>query len=610
MRRLLTALMILLVVLVAGLSALVIMVDPNNFRSYIVREVEERSGYQLKLDGSLRWSVWPQLSILSGHMSLTAPGASKALVRSDNMRLDVALWPLLSHQLKVEQVMLKGAIIQLIPESEAKHPENAPVGPRGDESDVPVDTGDRWSWDISNLRVVDSLLVFEQDSKEQIVFRNINLDMTQDDKHQGTLELSGRINRDQRDLTLSLNAAIDASDYPQNLTATVSQFQWKLQGAGVPQNGVSGQGALQALWQKSAKKIAFSHLDLTANDSSFNGSVSLDYRDMPRWDLDLQFDKLNLEDLLVRDTSTNVTATQQGQQAQSVRQRPVVSVDEASEVGQVLRGFNADVRLKANSLRWRGLDFSNVNAALKNDAGLLDVTTLDGNLEQGRLSLPGRFDARTATPKTAFQPVIENIEIGSILHAFDYPIPLTGSFSMQGEFSGNHIDADAFRKEWQGKASVSMKNSRMEGLNFQQLIQQTLARDGQDMSSQQNYDNATTLASFTARARLDRGQLQLDEMAGESTVLALNGSGSLDLVKELCDTSFNVRVLKGWQGNSEVVTRLQNIAVPLRVYGSWQQLRYSVDADRALRKQLQDEARRRLNEWAERHKEKDAKKDR
>lgn len=72
MRRFLTTLMILTVVLVAGLSALVLLVNPNDFRDYMVKQVAARSGYQLQLDGPLRWHVWPQLSILSGRMSLTA----------------------------------------------------------------------------------------------------------------------------------------------------------------------------------------------------------------------------------------------------------------------------------------------------------------------------------------------------------------------------------------------------------------------------------------------------------------------------------------------------------------------------------------------------------
>ncbi|MGQ7115567.1 hypothetical protein ACUOFC_61845, partial [Escherichia sp. TWPC-MK] len=49
MRRFLTTLMILLVVLVAGLSALVLLVNPNDFRDYMVKQVAARSGYQLQL---------------------------------------------------------------------------------------------------------------------------------------------------------------------------------------------------------------------------------------------------------------------------------------------------------------------------------------------------------------------------------------------------------------------------------------------------------------------------------------------------------------------------------------------------------------------------------
>lgn len=77
MRRFLTTLMILLVVLVAGLSALVLLVNPNDFRDYMVKQVAARSGYQLQLDGPLRWHVWPQLSILSGEcLSLPRARAS------------------------------------------------------------------------------------------------------------------------------------------------------------------------------------------------------------------------------------------------------------------------------------------------------------------------------------------------------------------------------------------------------------------------------------------------------------------------------------------------------------------------------------------------------
>ena len=182
MRRILTTLMILLVVLVAGLSSLVLLVNPNDFRSYMVKQVEARSGYQLQLDGSLRWHVWPRLSILSGRMTLTAPGASAPLVRADNMRLDVALMPLLSHQLQVKQVMLKGAVIQLTPQTEAERAQNAPVAPKG--TSLPQEPGSSgWSFDIAALQVVDSVLVFQHEDDEQVTVRDIRLQMEQDANH-------------------------------------------------------------------------------------------------------------------------------------------------------------------------------------------------------------------------------------------------------------------------------------------------------------------------------------------------------------------------------------------------------------------------------------------
>ncbi|WP_187202857.1 AsmA family protein, partial [Sodalis-like endosymbiont of Proechinophthirus fluctus] len=130
MRRLLTTLFIFLVV--AGLMAMVALINPNDFRSYMITQVEQHSGYHLALEGDLRWHAWPQLSILAGRTKLTAPGALLPLVSAENMRLDVALWPLLSHELSVKQVMLKGAVITLTPDSStARRPENAPMAPAG-----------------------------------------------------------------------------------------------------------------------------------------------------------------------------------------------------------------------------------------------------------------------------------------------------------------------------------------------------------------------------------------------------------------------------------------------------------------------------------------------
>lgn len=602
MRRFLTTLMILLVVLVAGFSALVLLVNPNDFRAYMVKQVAVRSGYQLQLDGPLRWHVWPQLSILSGRVMLTAEGASDPLVRADNMRLDVALWPLLSHQLSVKQVMLKGAVIQLTPQTEAVRGKDAPVAPKDNMlPDLAEDKG--WSFDIARLRVADSVLVFQHENDEQVTVRDIRLEMEQDSQHRGTFDFSGRVNRDQRDLALSFNGTVDASDYPHNLSANIEQLSWQLQGADLPPQGINGQGHLQAQWLEEKKQLSFSQINLTANDSSFSGQAHVALLEKPEWAVDLKFGQLNLDNLLVQhDAAVTAKGEVQQGQSQSTLARPVIASQVDAVSYQGLKGFSADIALQADKVLWRKMAFENVSAKIDNRFGLLNIAQLQGKSDGGLISLPGTLDARKGEPRAVFHPRLEGVEIGTILKAFDYPIALTGKLSLAGDFSGSDIDAQAFRHSWQGLAHVEMNDTRMEGMNFQQMIQQAVERSGGDAKAQQNMENVTRLDRFVTDMTLDNGEVTLDNMVGESAMLALTGKGTLDLVKQNCDTLFNIRVLGGWDGESKLINFLKATPVPLRVYGQWQSLNYSLQVDQLLRKHLQDEAKRRLNDWADRNK--------
>lgn len=600
MRRILTTLMILLAVVVAGLTALVLLVNPNDFRAYMVKEVAERSGYQLELDGPLRWHVWPQLSILSGRMTLTAPGADEPVIRADNMRLDVALMPLISHQLQVKQVMLKGAVIQLTSKTEAVRSQNAPVVPHDNKlPQVPEDRG--WSYDVRQLQVVDSVLFFQHEDGEQVTVRDIRLQMEQDENHHATLDFSGRVNRDQRDLALSLSAQVQGGDYPHSLKADISQLSWQLRGAELPAEGISGQGSMQASWLEDAKKLSFNNLNLTANGSNIAGNASVVLGEQPDWELNLQASTLNLDSLLSHASPSTENGINQQGQSQTRQLRPVIADNDIQQDYNALRGFNARMTLTADQLQWRGMHFTQVKSDISNQQGLLTINQMQGSLDGGRLSLPGSLDARGDTPQASFQPKLENVEISSILKAFNYSLNLTGKLSLNGDFSGEKIDADDFRRSWQGQAQIQMTDTRTEGLNFQQLVQQAVERST-NVQAQENYDNATRLDSVSTALALDNGLVTLRRMQGQSELMALTGQGELNLLKEDCDMRFNVRVLGGWKGESKLIDRLKQTAIPLRIYGNWQTLSYSLQVDQILRKQLQDEAKKRLNEWAERNK--------
>ncbi|EPF7462103.1 outer membrane assembly protein AsmA [Serratia marcescens] len=595
MRRLLTTLAILLVVVVAGMSALVLLVNPNDFRGYMVKKVEQKSGYQLTLEGDLRWHIWPQLSILAGRMTLTAPGAKAPVVSAENMRLDVKLLPLLSHQLFVKQVMLKNAVIRLTPDSEEHSQVDAPIAPAGSGTDA-ADAA--WKFDIDNLRVVDSLLIWQRADNEQINVRDINLTLQQTEKRQAQLELSSRVNRDQRDLTFSMAADVDLQQFPRQIGAKVTQFNYQLAGADILNGGIQGEGNAQVVYQQTPAQIAVSQLNVSANNSQLTGDISATVGAVPGYVVNLNSANLDLDALSGWQSSTT-TAEQP-----AVTSAPVIAsqVDDRQQNLEALRDFTAQLNLQAAQVTYRGMNVTQLAVTADNQRGLLTLHKLAGQLAGGDFSLPGTLDARGNKPVISVQPVLNQVELGTVLKAFDMPQMLTGKFSMNGDLTGDRLSSQAFERRWRGTAQLAMQDAQLHGLNIQQLIQQAVARNDNSVRGQDSYQRYTEVKSVSAQATLNQGTVKLSGLTADSPLLALTGTGSIDMPGKQCDMALNVRVTGGWQGRGELIEQLQKTPIPLRVYGPWQQLNYQLQVDQVLRKTLQDRAKDALNKWAEKNK--------
>ncbi|MBH2729907.1 outer membrane assembly protein AsmA [Serratia marcescens] len=595
MRRLLTTLAILLVVVVAGMSALVLLVNPNDFRGYMVKKVEQKSGYQLTLEGDLRWHIWPQLSILAGRMTLTAPGAKAPVVSAENMRLDVKLLPLLSHQLFVKQVMLKNAVIRLTPDSEEHSQVDAPIAPAGSGTDA-ADAA--WKFDIDNLRVVDSLLIWQRADNEQINVRDINLTLQQTQKRQAQLELSSRVNRDQRDLTFSMAADVDLQQFPRQIGAKVTQFNYQLAGADILNGGIQGEGNAQVVYQQTPAQVAVSQLNVSANNSQLTGDISATLGAVPGYVVNLNSANLDLDALSGWQSSTT-TAEQP-----AVTSAPVIAsqVDDRQQNLEALRDFTAQLNLQAAQVTYRGMNVTQLAVTADNQRGLLTLHKLAGQLAGGDFSLPGTLDARGNKPVISVQPVLNQVELGTVLKAFDMPQMLTGKFSMKGDLTGDRLSSQAFERRWRGTAQLAMQDAQLHGLNIQQLIQQAVARNDNSVRGQDSYQRYTEVKSVSAQASLSQGTVKLSGLTADSPLLALTGAGSIDMPGKQCDMALNVRVTGGWQGRGELIEQLQKTPIPLRVYGPWQQLNYQLQVDQVLRKTLQDRAKDALNKWAEKNK--------
>lgn len=593
MKRLFTALVILLVVLAAGMSALVVLINPNDFRGYMTRQVAARSGYQLKLDGDLRWHVWPQLSILSGGMSLSAPGAQAPIVSAENMRLDVKLWPLLSHRLEVKQVMLKGAVVRLTPESQPKKT-NQPIAPPGAAE---PDIGSGWRFDIGRMEVADSLLILQQDNGEQINLRDINLRMTRGGPNEAQLTLSTRINRDQRDLSVSGSSVLDMREFPQRISAQIDRLDYQLQGAGLPASGVTGTGSMQVAYQRQPEKITVSQFALSANQSQLSGTAAYAPGVVPDYTLDLRSAQLDLDTLL--GLTKNEDDLAEAEKTSAVK--PVISSDIPPPLANSgLRNFTAQIALRADTLIYRGVKMNQLSVNGVNQRGKVTVAELSGLVGDGHFSLPGTLDIN-ASPAITVQPELENVELTDLMRVLTLPETLSGSLTLQGKFSGDSLTVPAMLSKWQGNAALQASKLRLHGLNIPRMIQQAVERNSNGVQGQSGDEHFTEMEQITGQARLNAGKLRIYNLDGRSQILAVGGEGVLDLPAQSCDINLSVQVIDGWQGDDRVVQLLKNTHIPFRLYGPFNNLNYQLPVDQMLRKRLQVELKQQINDWSKKN---------
>lgn len=602
MRRLLTTLVILLVVIIAGMTSLVFLINPNDFRQYMVERVEMKSGYQLAINGSLRWHVWPQLSIIAGQTTLTAPGAKAPVVSAENMRLDVKLWPLLSHQLAVKQVLLKNAVVRLTPDSEENQPD-APVAPSTPTPVAPVtptlEAG--WKFDIDKLSVVDSLLIWQRGNDDVINVRDINMQMEKDANRQATLQLSSRISRNQRDLAFTMKAELDMQHYPQAFAANISKFSYQLNGADIPVKGVQGNGAMQASYQRDTDTVTLGQLDLTANDNQVSGTASATLGGSTNYQLDLTANKLDLDALSGWQPKTDEQTTEN---APSVTSAPVIArdVDDQPNGLSSLQNFNARLTLKVADLTYRGMKIQNLALNADNQQGQVKLSTFSGIMGSGKFSLPGDMDVTGKQIQVHLMPDVDKIELGDLLAAYGLPKALTGSFSMKGDVNGKGLSAADFARRWQGEGQLSMDNAHLNGINIQQLIQQAVARSSDKVQGLERYDHYSQIDTLKAEGKLADGTLTLTNLQGQSPMVNAKGNGSIDMADQQVDMNLLIRVTGGWKGDSNLINTLKTTDIPLRVYGPWAQMGYQLQVDQVLRRTLEQSARSAIQNWIDKRK--------
>lgn len=120
--------------------------------------------------------------------------------------------------------------------------------------------------------------------------------------------------------------------------------------------------------------------------------------------------------------------------------------------------------------------------------------------------------------------------LSPLLKAFALPQTLTGHLSLQGEVRGHNFTAMDFVHGWQGSATMTVDNTKLEKLNISLLIHRAVTRTNGSVTAEERDERYSQVRQLTANATLkQQGNLRLTNLAGDSKLQALIGNGILNL---------------------------------------------------------------------------------
>ena len=595
-KKILITLLILILLTAIGIVSLIVFVDPNNYRGFISDTVKDKTGYELTIDGNLRWHIWPQVSILTDSVKLSDIDAKKPILTADNMRLDVELFPLFSKKLEVKNVFIKSAIINITDESKGQvYKHKAEQQPTADDIQTTQTKqqkeSSKWAFTLNKLEVSDSTVVL-QNKDDFINFRNINLAIIQKSDKKIAIDVKGNIDRNQQNFSYVADADVDLALFPEKAIIDLKKFDYTYKGIAIPTKELKGnlKGVINYL--HNSKQLTSKDLSFSVNENYFSGAVNANFDKKPYIDLTVTSNELNLTPFLEKDKKTNENITIQ-------QTPPVVSnVTKVNNELNFLNSFNAKAKLEIKKLNVNKMILNNINVALANNDGVTTFQNIGFDFAKGHIAATGVANGKQKYTQIKLIPKITNIDLNTFFNQIETPNDLEGVFNASGDIEVNTLSGNKLLENLKGNLSINVTNAKLNKININSIIQNAATKYTKDVSATENMKNYTEFSKISTDAYLNRGNLELTTLNALSPTLeVVDGSGRVGMTQKDLDINMNIKILGGWNGKSNTIAKLQKLVIPLRIYGQFSKLHYQLDIGQVIKDLFNDKLQESLDKF-------------
>jgi AsmA protein len=515
--------------LAAGIGVLHALFDGEKIKGELTRVVLQQKQRKLDISGKLELSVWPDVSIKVGRLSLSEPGGNDEFLALESARVAVAVMPLLSKQVQVQRVEISGLKTTLVKKKDGTLNISDLLDSGAEKPGKKVGAGGTASEslqvDIAGIKVANAQFIW-RDEKSGGTTTLSNLDL-------GT----GRVQADSGKQTL----VVDALSLAAKGKSGTNAFELKLEApklavspeksggeslslaATLASSGhtVAAKLVLSAvegnaktlkvgklvldLDAKSGETVIKAHLDspVTADVAAqtvalekFAGSLDLAHPQMPMKQLKLPLAG-NLRADLAQQTVALELTTQFDESKIATKLKvakfsplalgfdvdidqlnvdkylpPKTTEDKAPKEDKLdfsaLKGLDVNGAIRIGSLQVSKLKLSKLNAKLNLAGGRLEVAPLSLNLYEGSAS--GSLSLNATGNSIAIKQTLIGISINPLMKDLANKDLIEGHGGVVLDITSHGDSVAAMKKALGGTAAVSLKDGAIKGINLAQSL--------------------------------------------------------------------------------------------------------------------------------------------
>jgi len=222
----------------------------------------------------------------------------------------------------------------------------------------------------------------------------------------------------------------------------------------------------------------------------------------------------------------------------------------------------------------RGLKLANVKTEVKAAGGKLEAPH-SANLYEGTLS--GTLGAQ-ADGRIALKDMLNGIAIGPLLRDVAQQDKLEGKGNLSLDVTAAGKSVNAMKKALAGTAKVDLRDGASKGIDIGKILSKARSALGQQQAQAEASADRTDFSSLTASFNIKNGVAHNEDLDVKAPVFRITGSGNIDIGNSSLDYVTKAAVVataKG-QGGAEV-DQLSGITVPVRLSGSFDNLKYDVN---------------------------------